>query len=85
MGQEGRHCKKSRKNLGVIPAKAGHVGQWREIHSFQIVKKAWIPFFKGMTTFCSDIKKAEDRRCLQPSCPFRFKEGLDRYEVRLAA
>jgi len=34
--------------MGVIPAKA-------KIHSFQIVKKAWIPFFKGMTTFCSDI------------------------------
>jgi len=48
---EGRHCKKSRKNLSVIPAKAG-------IHSFQIVKKAWIPFFRGMTTFCSDVLKA---------------------------
>ena len=47
---EGRHCKKSRKSLSVIPAKAG-------IHSFHIVKKAWIPFFKGMTTFCSDIWK----------------------------
>jgi len=43
------------KNLSVIPAKAGHVGQWREIHSFQIVKKGWIPFFKGMTTFCSGV------------------------------
>jgi len=47
--QDRRHCKKSRKSLSVIPAKAG-------IHSFQIVKKAWIPFFKGMTTFCSDIR-----------------------------
>jgi len=43
-------AKKSQKNPSVIPAKAG-------IHSFQIVKKAWIPFFKGMTTFCSDICK----------------------------
>jgi len=44
--------KKSRKSMGVIPAKAG-------IHSFQIVKKAWIPFFKGMTIFCSDIMTGE--------------------------
>jgi hypothetical protein len=29
----------------------------REIYSFQIVKKAWVPFFKGMTTFCIRIKK----------------------------
>jgi len=43
-----RHSKKSRTSRCVIPAKAG-------IHSFQIVKKTWIPFFKGMTTFCSDV------------------------------
>jgi hypothetical protein len=46
-----RHCKKSRKGLGVIPAQAGHVGQWREIHSFQQVKKAWIPFLRGYRLF----------------------------------
>ena len=24
--------------------------------SFKVVENAWIPFFKGMTIFCSDVK-----------------------------
>jgi hypothetical protein len=35
-----RHCKKLRKNLSVIPAKA-------EIHSFQVVKKTIDPLLPG--------------------------------------
>jgi hypothetical protein len=45
------YCKKSRKTLRVIPAKAG-------IHFIQILKNAWIPAFAGMTTFCSDVTKS---------------------------
>jgi len=40
------HCKKSRKSLSVIPAKAG-------IHSFQVAKNACL-IFKGIETFFSD-------------------------------
>jgi len=42
---------KSRKNLSVIPAKTGQVGQWREIHSFQIVKKGMDPLLQGDDDF----------------------------------
>jgi len=48
---------KSQKRLSVIPAKA-------EIHSFQIVKKAWIPFFRGMTTFRRKIIISLPRQAL---------------------
>jgi RNase adaptor protein for sRNA GlmZ degradation len=68
-----RHCKKPIKSLGVIPAKAG-------IHSFHVVKKTWIPFFKGMTTFCSDIlpryvRKGEGRLLLNIGCPEGLRAG----------
>lgn len=36
---------KLRASLSVIPAKAG-------VHCFQVVKKAWFPFFKGLKPFC---------------------------------
>lgn len=36
--------------LSVIPAEAGYVGQWREIHSFQEVKSVSIIFVKRMPT-----------------------------------
>jgi hypothetical protein len=47
---EGRTCKKSWMNLSVIPAKV-------EIHSFEILSRAWTHFFKGVTIFCSDVSK----------------------------
>jgi hypothetical protein len=41
--------------LGCHSREGGPCQAMREIHSFQTVKKVWIPFFKGMTTFCSDV------------------------------
>jgi len=38
------HCKKSQKNLSVIPEKAG-------IHSFQIVNKGMGPLLQGDDNF----------------------------------
>jgi hypothetical protein len=29
---------------------------------FQAVKKQWLPFFKGMTTFCSNVLSAISRQ-----------------------
>jgi hypothetical protein len=42
---------KSPKNLSVIPAKAGYVGQWREIHSLQMVRKDMDPLLQGDDCF----------------------------------
>ncbi|MBU4524346.1 MAG: hypothetical protein KUA37_06320 [Desulfomicrobium sp.] len=39
----------------VIPAKASHVRLCVKSIFFKWLKKEWIPFFKGMTTFCSDV------------------------------
>ena len=43
--------RKVAKELSVIPVKA------KKSIFFHIFKKEWIPFFKGMTTFCSDVIK----------------------------
>ena len=58
LNQNRRHCKKSRKSMSVIPAKSG-------IQSFHVVRKAWIPFFKGMTTFCSDIRTESNEKIVK--------------------
>jgi hypothetical protein len=50
-------AKSSETSLGVIPAKAG-------IHpiGFQMLKKAWIPFSKGMTAFAMTPSSAAGGR-----------------------
>jgi hypothetical protein len=48
--------------LKVIPAKAG-------IHSFQIIGKAGIPFFKGMTTL-QKVANDPDRHSCESRNPF---------------
>ena len=69
---------------------AGHVGQWREIHSYRRVKKA-CPLFQGDDGFCSDAlddipwsASQHGRRIVpdKPICISIFFKGMTAFAVR---